>query len=335
MKNWRKLILISLTLLLLVLFIRQINWRDFRAVLATINPLYPLLFASCTTTQFFIRAYRWGILLQPFKTGISLSRLYHCTVIGFMVTYLLPGRLGEIVRPVLLAEKEKIRKSQAIGTIVVERMIDLTVVLSIFLIAVRLSGLPHTGLAGRLRQAALLALPLVLLAFLFIYLVNSRRFLPRLERLVHGAARILPAQRRQYAGEAILSFIRSLNLDLRPLAFLRLCLLSLTLWLFIIPFYWLLMRGFPGMTMPFSHAAAYFGIIFVAAAIPTPGMAGSLDLASIIALTRLFAIPEATAAAYTITFHVIIVAVPVLLGFLAMWREGLQLTRLRQLGHQS
>lgn len=335
MKRWRPLLLVILTLLLLFLFARQIEWREFRSALAAIHPGYPLLFTACCVFQFFIRAYRWEILLRPYKPGISLLRLYRCTVIGFMVTYLLPGRLGEIVRPVLLADREGIRKSQAIGTIVLERMLDLTAVLAIFLVAVRLSNLPGTGLTGQLRNAALLVLPLVLLAFVLLYLVNSSRFRPLIERLVHRAAGLLPAARRAYLADATLAFIRSLSLDLRPAAFLRLCAASFGLWLFIIPFYWLLMRGFPGMEhlAPLS-AAAYFGIIFVAAAIPTPGMAGSLDLASVLALTRLFAVPQATAVAYTLTFHVIIVAVPVLLGFLAMWQEGLRFRRLRELPGQ-
>jgi uncharacterized membrane protein YbhN (UPF0104 family) len=52
-------------------------------------------------------------------------------------------------------------------------------------------------------------------------------------------------------------------------------------------------------------------------------MAGSLDLASKYALTALFGVEAKTAVAFTIFFHFLLLLMPIALGLLALWREGL------------
>jgi len=61
----------------------------------------------------------------------SLLTLYNYTAIGFFLN-LLPGRLGEPVRGILLAREEKIDKSYGLASVVVERMIDFLMMILIF-----------------------------------------------------------------------------------------------------------------------------------------------------------------------------------------------------------
>ncbi len=46
-------------------------------------------------------------------------------MIGFMANNVLPARLGEIIRPVMIARKEKIKVSTSFATIVMERIFDI------------------------------------------------------------------------------------------------------------------------------------------------------------------------------------------------------------------
>jgi uncharacterized protein (TIRG00374 family) len=270
------------------------------------------------------------VLLGPFKRGVPFRSLWNFSLIGFMISFLLPGRLGEIARPVLLAEKEGMRKSQAIATIVNERLFDLLTVLVMFTGYLAVARDTASPVLGQLRAVALLLLPLVILAFFFILLANHPRIFPWTERRVRGLFRLLPRRWREPATGFALHFIRALRLDLGGGGMAAVAFLSLLHWFMILFSYWLLLRGFairPGL-MP---VIPFLAVIFVAAAVPTPGMAGSLDLAAIYALTGLFAVPEKTAAAFTILFHFLVLAVPIALGLIALWHEGLSIRSLGRL----
>lgn len=323
MKRWKILLISALSVFFIWLFLRRIDFNEIRSVWSSIPVRYPLLFLLLALPQFLVRAWRWGVLLKPFKEHIALRSLWNFSLIGFMISYLLPGRLGEVARPVLLAEKEKIKKSQAIATIINERLFDLLTVL--FLLAVYLiSGMGKPSpVLHKLQTMAFLLLPLVFLVFFLITLANSSTFLPWTEKLVRTLVRLLPARLREKTAAFTLHFIKALHLNLGWAGIARVVLLSLLHWLIILLSYWVLMRGFAGIGLDLPAVVPFLAVIFVSAAVPTPGMAGSLDLAAKYALVGLFGVQAKTAVAFTILFHFLLLAMPIVLGLLAFWQEGL------------
>jgi len=86
---------------------------DLRAVWGSLTRAhfeYILLAVALSLLTFVVRALRWRILLSHLKGGIPFFSLLSCTVIGFMVSYVLPGRVGELARPLLLAAKEQMSR---------------------------------------------------------------------------------------------------------------------------------------------------------------------------------------------------------------------------------
>ena len=79
-----------------------------------------------------LRAWRWRYLLDPVKKGIGLRNLFSGVMIGFLMNNILP-RAGELARPYSIGKLEGISKSSALGTIVVERIMD--ILASLLLIA--------------------------------------------------------------------------------------------------------------------------------------------------------------------------------------------------------
>ena len=79
-----------------------------------------------------IRAQRWRYLLRPVEP-VGFNSSFRATTIGFAINALLPGRVGELVRPLVLARREKISASSAFATVVIERLLDLLVVCLILL----------------------------------------------------------------------------------------------------------------------------------------------------------------------------------------------------------
>jgi uncharacterized protein (TIRG00374 family) len=75
-----------------------------------------------------VRTARWGILLQPVGR-VGWRRLNDASAVGFMMLVLLPLRLGELARPLLIArapdgEGPRISRSGAMASCVVERVVD-------------------------------------------------------------------------------------------------------------------------------------------------------------------------------------------------------------------
>src|SRR5262249_37337222 len=80
------------------------------------------------------RALRWEVLLRPLNPNARLWRIYTATAIGFTAVVLF-GRAGEPVRPYLIAKQQGVPFSSQIAAWVVERILDLLMVLLIFGIA--------------------------------------------------------------------------------------------------------------------------------------------------------------------------------------------------------
>lgn len=86
-----------------------------------------LVFASLA---YLSRARRWVILVHPLGYKPSFSSTFYALMTGYMANLALP-RIGEITRCVALGKKEKIPVDQLIGTVVIERTVDLVALLSI------------------------------------------------------------------------------------------------------------------------------------------------------------------------------------------------------------
>lgn len=81
----------------------------------------------------YIRALRWKILMEPLGYKPSTFNTFAVVMIGYLVNAGVP-RLGEVVKCTLLAKYENLRADRVVGTIVVERLVDLVCLLVVFLL---------------------------------------------------------------------------------------------------------------------------------------------------------------------------------------------------------
>lgn len=71
-----------------------------------------------------IRALRWKMMLEPMGFNPRLSTTFHSVMIAYLANMAVP-RLGEITRCGIIQRYEKVQFDKAVGTLVVERSIDL------------------------------------------------------------------------------------------------------------------------------------------------------------------------------------------------------------------
>src|SRR5215208_2146873 len=111
----RTVLISLLTIALLVFFFRK---ADPAAVWAETRRADRLLLAYAvvvTGLTYAVRAWRWQSLLAPIGRT-HYRNAFETTVIGFGASSLLPGRVGEVLRPYLLARRERLNATSAFAT---------------------------------------------------------------------------------------------------------------------------------------------------------------------------------------------------------------------------
>lgn len=118
-------ILISaLAVLLLYVSFKGVKWNDFIEGIKSCDFYWILLSMAVGIAGFVIRALRWRLLLKPLDSNISLKQTYNGVAIAYLTNFAVP-RAGEIARCAVVTKKGGVTFEQALGTVVVERAIDL------------------------------------------------------------------------------------------------------------------------------------------------------------------------------------------------------------------
>src|SRR5206468_1137111 len=78
------------------------------------------------------RVLRWGLLLTPVRPRVPFRPMFSAVILGFMTTLLVPGRVGELVRPALLSAREDLPLGPCLGTVVADRLLDGVAIVALF-----------------------------------------------------------------------------------------------------------------------------------------------------------------------------------------------------------
>lgn len=97
---------------------------DFRSV----NYFWIILVLLSFTMSNVSRAIRWNMLIRPLGYQPRFINAFFATVIGYFANLGFP-RLGEVLRPATMAQYEKIPLEKLVGTVVVDRIIDVISIL--------------------------------------------------------------------------------------------------------------------------------------------------------------------------------------------------------------
>jgi uncharacterized protein (TIRG00374 family) len=109
---------------------------DFKRILAdlkTANYFWVILGVIFGFIAFVARAYRWNLLIEPLGYRPSVKNSYHAVVIGYIANMAFP-RLGEFSKCVSLNRTNKVPIDSLLGTILIERAIDMVTLFFLLLV---------------------------------------------------------------------------------------------------------------------------------------------------------------------------------------------------------
>ncbi|MEW5849729.1 MAG: lysylphosphatidylglycerol synthase transmembrane domain-containing protein [Myxococcota bacterium] len=132
---------VALSLGLLWLSFRGVDWEAAYATMARVPWWVYVAYVAQLYATYFFRTWRWQLQVEKL-TGRSLpfGDAFAICSVSFAGTFLLPFRLGEFIRPVLISAAGYGRKSAALATVALERVVDGLVMTGVLGITLMLLG---------------------------------------------------------------------------------------------------------------------------------------------------------------------------------------------------
>jgi uncharacterized protein (TIRG00374 family) len=329
---------------------RNVPFRDLLEYLHTINYLWILPSLFFIVLTFILRAIRWQIILSANVT-VNFSAAYHPLVIGFMLNCILPGRVGEVARPIILNRKNQVSFPTGLATVAAERIFDAGFL--ICFLALALNVIPmDTALdisygkyhlsketlvllkSNLVRLCALLLAVVIALAF-----DTTRNAINRaIDRLPYIIFFFLGENKRKWVRSAISGrIVRLINhvsngllLFKSPRKLIACTAMTLLIWFLTAFSYYAMVIGCPGIGLsPFELTFVMVIIAFFIALPSVPGYWGLWEAGGIFALS-LFGVSSQAAAGFTLANHAVQLFPVIIMGLLSTFSLSINI---RQLSH--
>lgn len=291
--------------------------------------LYFFVDLDTLSTAFALQDYRWLplVILAFFGTLLARTQAWRTILEGrssfkqsflvlnqaYLLNNVLPFRLGELGRALLLSGRVGLSFWRVLSTVVVERVFDLGIAAGLLL-----ATLPLVVGADWARSAAMIAVALVVVGFATLFAMARNPEVTR--RLVERLTKPFP-KLQHWLSDKLASFLEGLSAlkDLRR--FLAVAFWMLLAWFFNVAWYYILLRSFipvaPWLWAFFSIAVASLGV-----ALPSsPGYVGVLETAMVGSLS-LFGVDPSISLAYALVAHVLYFILTGIIGIYGFWEQG-------------
>jgi hypothetical protein len=292
--------------LLVWLSLRGIEIKGVSSSLHKVNVFFVLSSLAVMVLMQVLRAIRWDFILKPLDPHIPAFTIFSITSVGFMAIIAIPARLGELVRPYLLTKKSRIPMSSAVGTIFMERVLDILTVLAIATVIFFLTPLPPWLFRA---GVSLFAVTSIIFTLMMLAIFRKEKTVLLLAPTI---ARIPP----RIATKIIVIidyFIKGLSIIEHRLLFGAVIALSFLIWLADAMAIYLLFMAF-SLNLPATAAFIIMIILIAGIAIPVaPGFIGNWHYFCILGL-GLFNVAKTDALAFAVVYHAISIGIIIILG---------------------
>ena len=319
----RTAIVIGVTMGLLAFFFRSADlasvWSEIRR--ARLDLVTAALVAIAVS--YVVRVGRWQRLLAPIGE-VKFAPAARAMVIGFATTAVLPGRLGEVLRPYLLARRERLSASAALATVVLERLLDLAMV-------VLLLGLFLLFFGGDLRQSDPQVLARIKVGgvaaavgagAMLVLIVVAARAPDRVAGMAARVGRLLPHRVGAAVGRFVIRFNAGLGIAREPARFLEAFAWSLPVWLCVCASAWFVCHAFE-IPLPPGGSLLVMVLMVLGVSVPTPAGIGGFHAAFQVGVTGFYGAPVDAAVGAALVLHAVSFGPVTLLGIVWMARDGL------------
>lgn len=262
------------------------------------------------------RAWRWRALLGP-RQVVRYWPVFVALMAGYLSNTLLPARAGDLVRVYVLNNEGVSSWSRILGTIVIERVLDMTAVIVVLSAVASFGPMP-----GWLRSGALLMGAATAIGIVSLMVVSA--FGERMTSYAFGRLRrwrwSLADRLEQAWGEFALGIHRIRLLSVQ-VAFIT---ATAAIWALEMAIVALVARAF-AIELGMLDAAVLMLFSLFSSLIPAlPGQIGTFEFAMVSGLAYI-GHDGAAAVPFALALHLFLLAGSVVLGYLCLFASGLPL----------
>lgn len=260
------------------------------------------------------RVWRWRALLEPVRPAVPFRPMFTAVILGYMTTWVIPGRMGELVRPMLLSEQERLPLGPCIGSVVADRVLDAFTVVGLFALGTWITPLegPAAEHAALIRSGSLtLLLAAVLLVVIMLGASAAR---PSLEAWLGRRGRLVG-----WVGRTVLAVSSGAEALRSPRLLARTLVYSVLAWVTITAATWLSIWA-AGVRVSPGTVLIILPLLVLGVAVPTPGGAGSYHGAMKVGLMA-FGVGGTLAVSASVVAHLIVTVPIIVLGLFLIWLE--------------
>lgn len=276
------------------------------------NFFYIILPIPVMIISHWIRAVRWKTILTPIHQGASVRNLFASVMIGYAINNILP-RGGEIVRPYVFSQQEKISFSSTFATIILERILDLITLL----VLLGLTFLIHEDKIVALLPQNIDIAKITYLGILMIIFVIFAFYPPITEWLIKKIIRPFSNHLADKLSDIFSKFRKGFAIIKAPNLYAKIIIESIIIWFFYaLPLFIMFYAfNFSSQGMNFWDAILLLvasGISFTIA--PTPGSIGVFHWIVKVILMKFYGVSGEQALAYATVNHGINYLLQIFLG---------------------
>jgi uncharacterized membrane protein YbhN (UPF0104 family) len=325
----RTMIPVVLVLLVLIVWLARshasFDWRSLGHQLRSVSPVLILIAFACTYLGYWLRAWRWAVLLAPLHKTTTLQ-MFPSQLIGFTIVALF-GRFADLGRPYLIARRLKTPVATQLAVYSIERAFDLAAAAILFSVTLAFAprDMPHHEAFARAGAVSLAAT-----LFLAVFALSLRFAGNQVARLAARLLHPLSETFAQSASERILEFSQGLRIVSTLAEFFSALAISVGMWLVIAVMYFEGVHAF--RATPSLATLSFAGTMLLLAT----GLGGSMLQLPILgwftqiavlaaALHGFFNVPLETATACGAVLLVVATLAVIPGGFLAANLEGITL----------
>jgi hypothetical protein len=299
----------AISVIALWFVLRSVDLERTAEILGQADLRWVAFAAGLLTLDLSFRALRWQRLLRPIA-AIRYLPMFGYLLIGYLANNILPARLGELVRVHYLGDREGISRASALGTVVVERVVDLVAVVAIASVALLVLSVRGIVASAVLVGAAVAGL---FLAVLVLGIVAHR--IPGADRLATIIDRwptIRSLARSLQGGLAVAS---------RPRTLAEALLVTAASWTVAILSFAAVGQAI-GVELSIGQAALLSSGVALASAVPAgPSNLGTFEFAAV-EIGKAIGVPADSAFAMALLVHATILVVTSVGGGIAFARLG-------------
>jgi glycosyltransferase 2 family protein len=317
--SWQFWLGLVVSLACLGLALRDVDYSGVIEGLRKLNGWLLFLAILSVLATFLVKAFRWKMLFQPVNRP-SVQKAFTIQSIGMLFNTFAPARLGDLARAYLMGESEETSKVYVLGTVVVEKFLDVIFLLFAMLLVLSQIVAPDwfpSGFRGSGSSAGRLAIGVLVGGIVFGLLIWKGA---KVSGWVSRLFKFLPPTWVKWLDAQVNLGIRSLDVFRQPRQLAGLLCLSLVSWLLAASTNALVLAA---MGLKLSIWASVLLLVVLQAGLSLPSSPGRIGVFHYLTLVTLMflAVDRETALSSGVILHLVVIGPIGIVGAVCLWWE--------------